>query len=687
MKTKKRLRSITAITLLLCVFASVLWAAAMFCITNAVAQNYYELLLQDSYNFADYATTAGWLDMLYSDDHVNEYMQSTPGYKERCMLDTLRYTNARNLASAGWENDSLNVLRDETIPMQTAVVFLDGDGKLLFDSGDYIYFQYVTQDVWQDEREEQETSGNAWIDLSVSGGDSDPYAFFRTMYSGVRSIRDIRVIRITGHMDGAEIKPVKMEYVTDTMIYQALDETEPDIYEVYADGTEHIGYVYTVSGLDHTGLFEWETVFDNSATAENRDELVTVYAMYPEMNVYDAGDPVTFQGESCEDLLTLLSTTGYGLFAVAGGQIYASNEYRLDEIIILEARYFRDLRGYDFGSDEPMPELEFVMLTAVSSDPLGAAVKNLVYVYIVTLLFAAICVLVLRRIIKRNLTEPLEEVSEGIQNGWTHISSLADAPPAWREVDELRGHYSRTQDKLRVDKNELTRLNTALEYARTAEQNRRQMTSNIAHEMKTPLAVIHSYSEGLKEHIAEEKREHYLDVILSESEYMDSMIQEMLDLSRLEAGRVKLSRDDFSISALAASIFEKLGIAAEEKSLNISFDLKGECMVAADEARIGQVITNFATNAIKYTPEGGSIFVSAFTNYEGTWFTIANDSDPLTGEELSKVWETFYRTDGSRTGEGAGLGLAIAKSIIDLHGGKCTVRNTESGVEFGFCLT
>src|SRR5699024_1481940 len=95
--------------------------------------------------------------------------------------------------------------------------------------------------------------------------------------------------------------------------------------------------------------------------------------------------------------------------------------------------------------------------------------------------------------------------------------------------------------------NEITRLNTALEYAKKAEENRRQMTSNIAHELKTPLAVIHSYAEGLKEHAAEEKRDKYIDVILAEAERTDGMVLEMLDLSRPEAGKVKVSRDDCSI--------------------------------------------------------------------------------------------------------------------------------------------
>jgi signal transduction histidine kinase len=237
-----------------------------------------------------------------------------------------------------------------------------------------------------------------------------------------------------------------------------------------------------------------------------------------------------------------------------------------------------------------------------------------------------------------------------------------------------------------MQRNEITRLNTALEYAKAAEENRRQMTSNIAHELKTPLAVIHSYAEGLKEHIAEDKRDKYVDVILAEAERTDGMVLEMLDLSRLEAGKVKLSRDEFSLADLTKAIFEKLQMAAEAKELQISYEFPEQSTIVADENRIAQVVENFATNAVKYTPAGGSVTVRIQNNRGKTTFSIENDSKPLSAEALAKVWDTFYRVDESRSGGGTGLGLAIAKNIVELHGGKCSVRNTKTGVEFQFTI-
>lgn len=161
---------------------------------------------------------------------------------------------------------------------------------------------------------------------------------------------------------------------------------------------------------------------------------------------------------------------------------------------------------------------------------------------------------------------------------------------------------------------------------------------------------------------------------------------EMLDLSRLEAGKVKLSREDFSLPEIIAPVFERLERAIEAKNLVLTLELDENCIINADMARIEQVITNFAVNAVKYTPVGGNIRVRAVKSRDAATLFIENDTSPLSSDALAKVWETFYSADQSRTASGTGLGLAIAKSIIALHGGKCSARNTTTGVEFSFTI-
>ena len=177
-----------------------------------------------------------------------------------------------------------------------------------------------------------------------------------------------------------------------------------------------------------------------------------------------------------------------------------------------------------------------------------------------------------------------------------------------------------------------------------------------------------------------------MSVILSEAERSDAMVLEMLDFSRLEAGKIRLARDEFSLAALISAGLEKLEIQIEGKRLNVNLDFPEEFTIVADEQRIAQALGNLASNAVKYTPDGGSIDIKIDNDSQNCTVTFSNDSPGLTAGQLEKVWEPFYRADAARTEPGTGLGLAITRSIIQLHGGKCFAAATESGVSFGFTL-
>jgi signal transduction histidine kinase len=150
----------------------------------------------------------------------------------------------------------------------------------------------------------------------------------------------------------------------------------------------------------------------------------------------------------------------------------------------------------------------------------------------------------------------------------------------------------------------------------------------------------------------------------------------MLDHSRLESGKVRLSADHFSLLELTESIAEKLTPAMEEKQLKLSWGFCNECMLTADESRMTQVVTNLMTNAVRYTPEGGSIWVRVFADAKDATFQIENEGTHLPEEVREKIFESFYRADDSRTVKGTGLGLPIARSIVELHRGTVKVQNT-----------
>lgn len=706
MKKKKHTRSLAAIGARLGIFIFSLWFLCMSILTWGTAQYVFSDLATGGIDYAEYALMSGRLDDWFSlDDEYAQGRHNVPGALEYNMNMAIACAK-RGLISPRFDGypsmeKTFSVFNDQYIDCDTAIVFLDKEGNILRESSDFAYFSYIPQNQW--EAGVDETSACGWIDLN---NEADPrYSIFRTAYAGTNDLYDLNIIRITGYMDGSRIEPLAMAFSTLGAYYNALDaaspgwntESEPGSSEmiVSEDGKSATVSVtggksatppYSVSELDAIGLLEWDERFDYTAQADPTKELVTIYASRPEMTLYEPDGPVRYQTENYDNLLALLKTMGY--YKDKGRNTFYSGASQFDlwNMVVFSSAGIYDLRDYVPDGSEPFPDAEYTVMTAMQASPLKIAMSFLRNMYLITFSVALLGFLYINSRVRKHLIIPLQMMNEGIASNWTHISALNEKAPKWKEPYELWEHYRQTQDALQNNKNEITRLNTALEYAKTAEQNRRQMTSNIAHELKTPLAVIHSYAEGLKEHIAEDKRDKYIDVILSEAERTDGMVLEMLDLSRLEAGKVKLSRDDFSLVELTRSIFEKLEMAAQAKDLQIDFNFPDDFTITADESRIAQVVENFATNAIKYAPTGGHISVTIQTDHSSTSFHIENDSEPLSSEALSKVWDTFYRTDEARSGGGTGLGLAIAKSIVDLHGGKCSVRNTKSGVEFGFTI-
>lgn len=331
----------------------------------------------------------------------------------------------------------------------------------------------------------------------------------------------------------------------------------------------------------------------------------------------------------------------------------------------------------------------FDLVVAVRCWPLSYTMLRLIPFYVVSLVPVVVVIVLILRRIREKLTRPLELMVAAVEAGVPAIPSAQ-----WKEPRALQQYIRDShQERARLN-NEIQRLNTALAYAKDAEENRRQLVSHLTHELKTPLAVIHSYAEGLQEGIAADKMDQYLSVILDESEKMDGMVLQMLELSRLEAGKVKLSVESFSPVELTKSIAETFAPLVKGKNQELIVEASQDFHIYADETRIGQAITNLISNANKYTPIGGKIRIKIYMARENVYFTIENTSAHLTEEAMGKVWDSFYRVDPARTEPGTGLGLTLVKSIVELHRGVCTVRNTMDksvtppveSVEFGFIL-
>lgn len=665
MKGRYGPRSITMVTLLLAGLALILWGVGMYCLTAVTAEYAARRYLDD---YEDLASTA-------MDRHITSWYGETDlpyaNYQESHLWEAVASSYINMGQSVGPPGSNGFLARPDSRDACAATAIYDAQGNLV-ECGwkDFFYFEYLTEQQWADREERSMNNARAFFDrdlLTDAGRELVSRGNLLFHYENA-------ALRLTGTFDGVEFIPVQIDSIDRDSFYEALWSQD--------------GGSYTVSGVVQDHDLTWTTLYENPGAVPSGTELVTLYSDWFDVCYTPTSPAFSYNGSSYDNVAELTARLGPEL---AGGYQQLSRYEGLD-LLIISVSYCQQFEGetyfspYYYGPSacqNEAPEMEFYLVSTVYCSPWRIAFGELRYVYILTFLLAAALVLMIRSVIKRRLIQPIRQLEEA-------MASLNGRPEtnhrSWQEARLLEQHAADWADTLHMRKNEIARLNTALEYARTAEENRRQMTSSIAHELKTPLAVIHSYAEGLKEHIAEDKRDKYVSVILAETERTDGIVLEMLDLSRLEAGKVKLARDDFSLSALTRSIFDKLDRAIQAKELKLFFSLPEEFPVTADESRIAQVIENFATNAVKYTPVGGHITVTIRRWRDKTSFFLENESKPLSQETLDKVWDTFYRADESRSGEGTGLGLAIAKSIIELHGGSCGVRNTAHGVEFSFTI-
>ncbi len=222
-----------------------------------------------------------------------------------------------------------------------------------------------------------------------------------------------------------------------------------------------------------------------------------------------------------------------------------------------------------------------------------------------------------------------------------------------------------------------------------SEKMTKQFIANVSHDFKTPLTLIMSYSEALidMEDIDDDTKKEYLNIIINEGRKMSEFVQELLKLSQLEGGIIKLEKSNFSINEIIEGTIYKNSIIAKDKNISVEKHISGNSIVNADYFRIEQVFQNLYENAVKYCDYGGTVKVSTAVNGNKCRISIFNTGQKISEEDIENIFISFYRADKSRKSMGSyGLGLAIVRVTIDMHNEKYGVQNSENGVEFWFEL-
>ena len=224
------------------------------------------------------------------------------------------------------------------------------------------------------------------------------------------------------------------------------------------------------------------------------------------------------------------------------------------------------------------------------------------------------------------------------------------------------------------------------------EQMRTDFLSNVSHELKTPIALIQGYAEGLKEGITDdpESMDFYCSVIMDEAAKMNDMVKRLLTLNQIEFGEDELVMERFDINELVKSVASANELRASQKELKITCDIKDTPLyVWADEYKVEEVITNYISNAINHCCNENIIKVTVGQiDKENVRVSVFNTGKNIPEEDIDHIWEKFYKVDKARTREygGNGIGLSIVKAIVESMGKKCGVNNLPDGVEFWFDL-
>lgn len=263
------------------------------------------------------------------------------------------------------------------------------------------------------------------------------------------------------------------------------------------------------------------------------------------------------------------------------------------------------------------------------------------------------------------------------------------------ELGELGDSLNKMSQDLESSIHELQQMNEQLqreiEEKQRIDDMRKEFIINISHDLKTPIALIQGYAEGLRVGISdsEEAKNEYCDIIIDEAKRMNHLVRQLLDLSKIELGNTVPNKTAFDAYELAEAVIEKTQVMWQEKQLHVDVSGVGNEMLYADYDMLERAVMNYMTNAIDHTPTGGHIRIQTAEDAKHIVLTVENEGSQLAQEEMDKIWDKFYKLDKSRTrvsGGGSGIGLSIVRAIMHAHNGGCGVRNVEQGVAFYLTL-
>ena len=399
------------------------------------------------------------------------------------------------------------------------------------------------------------------------------------------------------------------------------------------------------------------------------------------------------RGESKDSSLMIFDSVRDYLFPGASPEIKNKDVVQAEENYCIYSMYDNKMNSNFLELYGQLDNGDIVLLRSnIESmrESVGIANKFLLYIGLMT----AAIVAGIMFFFSKSFTEPIRTLS-GIAKKMSHLDfDVKYKVKTKDEIGELGESINSLAEKLEETISELKSANNELqsdnERKTQIDEMRKEFLSNVTHELKTPIALIQGYAEGLKDNINEdaESREFYCDVIIDEAVKMNAMVKKLLTLNQLEFGNTPVEIERFDLTELIVSVLSTTDILRKQKNVTVQFEEQEPVYVWADEYLIEEVLTNYISNAFHHVFENGMIEVKLIPMQTHVRIAVFNTGEWIPEEELDKIWIKFYKVDKARTREygGNGIGLSIVKAILEAHNQKFGVLNKENGVEFWFEL-
>ena len=267
-----------------------------------------------------------------------------------------------------------------------------------------------------------------------------------------------------------------------------------------------------------------------------------------------------------------------------------------------------------------------------------------------------------------------------------------------RQMSEATKRYAAGDFSMRVEvtgRNEMAELanafNSMARDLASLESSRRSFVANVSHELKTPMTTIGGFIDGILDGtIGKDKQQHYLQIVSDEVKRLSRLVVSMLNLSKIEAGKLSLKRQEFDLCDMIFRTMLGFEQVIEQKQFRITgLENMESTIISGDKDMLTQVVYNLVDNAVKFTPESGEIHFDVVHDMQKVYVSIRNSGKGISSEEIDRVFDQFYKVDKSRSFDvkGAGLGLYIVKSIVEMHGGAIKASSVENQyTEFSFWL-